>query len=60
MISTTGTTIEHYLEWVRDEVEKRTWGKVSIDITVCNGQITRVDRGAIDTDQIPLKRTVDI
>lgn len=54
--STTGTTIETYLGWIREELAKREYGKVSIEFTICNGQITRVDRTALDTDQIPLQR----
>jgi len=54
MTSTTGTTIEGYLQWIRDEVEKREYGSVIIDFTICSGQITMVKKTSMDAEKIPL------
>lgn len=56
MVSTTGTSIDSYLNWVRNEIEKKQWGEVSVVFTINNGQVTFVKKGSIDTDQIPLKK----
>jgi len=56
MISTTGTSIETYLQWVKDEIEKKKWGEVSINFTICNKQVTDVRKGSFDSDHFPLKK----
>lgn len=56
MISTTGTTIKSYLSWVENELNKKTWGEVSINFTICNGQVTDVRKGSFDSDHFPLKK----
>lgn len=56
MISTTGTTIEGYLEWARRELEKKEYGEVSLNFTVCAGQVTDVRKGSFDSDHYPLKK----
>jgi len=56
MTSTTGTTIETYLQWVKKELEKKTWGEVSINFVICNGQVTDVRKGSFDSEHFPLKK----
>lgn len=56
MISTTGTTIENYLGWAKNEIEKKQFGEVSLIFTITAGQVTYVQKGSIDKDQIPLKK----
>jgi hypothetical protein len=54
MISTTGTTIESYLEWVRKELEKKEYGEVSIKFTITRSQVTDVRKESVDTEHTPL------
>ena len=54
MISTTGTTIESYIAWLRNELESKSWGEVAIRLTICNGQVTDVRRESIETEHIPM------
>jgi hypothetical protein len=56
MISTTGTTIDSYLSWVKKELEKKQWGEVSINFTICGGQVTDVRKGSFDSDHFPMKK----
>jgi hypothetical protein len=56
MITTTGTSLETYLEWAKREVEKKHWGSVGIKFTVCNGQIVDVEKASIDKDHFQMKR----
>ena len=56
MTSTTGTSIESYLEWVRREVEKKDYGEVSICFTICNRQLTMARKGSFDNDKFELKK----
>jgi hypothetical protein len=56
MISTTGTSIESYLQWVKSEIEKKSWGEVEIKFTICNKQVTDVRKGSFDSDHFPLKK----
>lgn len=56
MISTTGTNIESYLAWAKEEIEKKNYGEVSISFKICSGQITSVIKSSIDNEQIPLKK----
>jgi len=56
VISTTGTSIESYLEWVKNEIEKKSWGEVEIKFTICNKQVTDVRKGSFDSDHFPLKK----
>jgi hypothetical protein len=58
MISSTGTSIESYLLWVKKELEKKTWGEVSIQFTVCNSQITDVRKGSFDSEHFPMKKGI--
>jgi hypothetical protein len=54
--STTGTTIESYLSWVKSELEKKDYGEVSIEFTICNKQIVKVRKGSFDNEQYQLKK----
>jgi hypothetical protein len=56
MTSTTGTSINSYLEWVKNELEKKNYGEVSIQFTVCAGQVTDVRKGSFDNDHFQLKK----
>jgi acetolactate synthase small subunit len=56
MTSTTGTSIENYLSWVKNELEKKDYGEVSITFTITRGQITDVKKGSIDTEHHPLQK----
>jgi len=55
MISTTGTTIETYLDWVKKELGKKDYGEVSIVFTVVRGQVTDVKKTSMDSEHTPLK-----
>ena len=56
MISTTGTTIETYLSWIKEEIESKEYGDVSIEFTICAGQITKVRKGSFDNDKFELRK----
>jgi len=56
MISTTGTTIESYLKWVKEEIEKKKYGEVSINFIVNNSQIVDVKKVSMDSEHFPLKK----
>jgi hypothetical protein len=56
MVSTTGTSIENYLSWVKNEIEKKDFGEVSIVFTICNSQIVDVEKGSKDKDHFQLKK----
>jgi len=57
MISTTGTTIQSYLSWVKDELNKKKYGEVSIRFIITNGQVTDVRTESVDKDHFNLKRS---
>jgi hypothetical protein len=54
--STTGTTIDTYLARVKNELDKRAYGKVGIVFTVTNGQVTDVEFTATDRDHYPMAK----
>jgi len=56
MTSTTGTSIETYLDWVKKEIEKKQWGEVSIVFTICAHQVVDVEKGSKDKDHYPMKK----
>lgn len=56
MISTTGTSIQSYLDWVKDELEGKDYGEVTIKFTVCRGQVTDVRKESVETEHTPLKK----
>lgn len=55
MNSTTGTSIESYLDWLKVELEKKSYGEVSIQFTITRGQVTDVRKSSVDKDHFPLK-----
>jgi len=57
MISTTGTTIENYLAWLRDELANKQYGEVSLMFKVCRGQIVGVEKASKDTEVIGLQKS---
>lgn len=56
MITTTGSTIENYMTWVRRELDGKQWGEVTITFVVTKGQVTDVRRTSIDTEHLPLAK----
>ena len=56
MISTTGTSINEYLEWARREIEKKSYGNVSLNFTICNNQVVDVEKGSIDREHYPMRK----
>jgi len=54
IMSTTGTSIESYLDWVRKELTKKDYGEVSIVFTVTRGCVTDVKKNSMDSEHIPL------
>lgn len=55
IVSTTGSSIESYLDWIRNELEKKNYGEVNISFVITRGQVTSVKKTSIDIDQTPLK-----
>lgn len=56
MTSTTGTTIDTYLDWVRRELSKKEFGEVTISFTVTRKQVTDVKKTSMDWDHTPLAK----
>jgi hypothetical protein len=56
MISTTGTSIESYLDWAKNEIDKKEYGEVSLKFIICSGQIVKVEKMSLDNDKFELKR----
>jgi hypothetical protein len=54
MNSTTGTSIENYLEWIKKELSKKNYGEVSITFTVTRGQVTDVKKISMDSEHTQL------
>ena len=54
MITTTGTSIDSYLDWVKKELTKKNYGEVSISFVVSRGQVTDVRKTSMDNDHTPL------
>jgi hypothetical protein len=59
MISTTGTSIETYLGWVRKELDKKDYGEVTISFVVTAKQISDVRMVSMDHDHFVLKKKED-
>jgi len=57
-MSTTGTSIQSYLEWIKKELEKKDFGEVSITFTVIQGQVSDVKKTSVDKDHIQIKPKV--
>lgn len=56
MTSTTGTSIEQYLEWARKEIEKKNYGEVSINFIINNGYVVDVKKVSMDHEHFQLKK----
>jgi len=54
MITTTGTSVIAYLDWVKRELEKKRWGSVGITFTICNGQVVDVEKASVDKDHFQM------
>jgi len=54
MISTTGTSIESYLDWLRTELRSKDYGEVAIEFTITKGQVTDVRKRTMDSEHYPL------
>lgn len=54
--SSTGTSIDAYIDWLKGELTKKNYGEVSIKFTVCRHQITDVRKESVDLDHTPLKK----
>jgi len=55
MVSTTGTSIEDYLDWVARELAGKEYGEVAIEFVVKRGQVTDVRKRSVDADHFPLQ-----
>ena len=56
MTSTTGTTVEGYLAWVKQQLEKKTYGEVGIHFKIYDGKVTDVRKESVDTEHYQLPR----
>lgn len=56
MVTTTGTSIDAYLDWVRKELVKKNYGEVSICFVVNRGQVTDVRKTSMDNEHTPLNK----
>jgi len=54
MTSTTGTSIEAYLEWAKHEIEKKSWGEVALTFTINNKQVVDVKKVSMDHEHFAL------
>ena len=56
---TMGATVESIIEqcsqWLAQEIVKRRYGKLTIEIIVCSGQVTLINKTIADTVKIPLQ-----
>ncbi len=55
MISTTGSNIETYFEWIGEELEKRKYGRVYIEFIVQDGVLVRVIKNSEDSENLAQK-----
>jgi len=53
-VASTGTIIEDCMAWLRTEIDRREWGTVNVNFTICARQITQIKRSATDTDKIQM------
>ena len=52
MISTTGTSIDGYLQWLKRELDRKEYGEVSLRFTIHQGKITLVKKESIDSEKV--------
>jgi hypothetical protein len=55
VVSTTGTSIGDYLDWVARELSEKEYGEVAIEFIVKRGQVTDVRKRSVDADHFPLQ-----
>jgi hypothetical protein len=49
-VSTTGTSIDAYLSWLREKLDTVEWGEVSITFCINNGFVNHVKKGVSETE----------
>lgn len=54
--TTTGTSIESYLSWVKNELDKKEYGEVSITFTIHDKQVVDVKKMSVDNEHFPLRK----
>lgn len=54
--STTGTSIDSYLDWVKREVAKKDFGEVSIKLVVRDRRVVDVRKESVDTEHFCAKK----
>ena len=55
-VSTTGTTIENYIDWMLRETAFKEYGEASLKFVICRGQVVKVEKQSLATEQIPLQK----
>ena len=53
--TTTGTSIETYIDWLKSELEKKDYGEVSITFVITRGQVTDVKKISMDNEHHALQ-----
>lgn len=53
-LSTTGTSIASYLDWIVNELERKKYGEVSITFVLNRGKVVDVIKQSVDKDHYPL------
>ena len=53
--TTTGTSIENYLSWVKNELDKKEYGEVSISFIIHAKQVVDVKKVSADNEHFPLR-----
>jgi hypothetical protein len=56
MTTTTGTSIESYLDWAKKEIETKSYGEVNITFIINCGKVVDVKKVSMDHDHFPLDR----
>lgn len=55
MISTTGTSIKKYLDWVETELKAKEFGEVSIKFVVRDHKVVDVRKESVETEHYSSK-----
>lgn len=56
LTSSTGTSIQSYLDWVKKELDKKSWGEVTISFTVNKGIVVDVKKTSMDHEHYQLPK----
>lgn len=56
IVCTTGTSIENYLTWVKNEIAKKDYGEVTIVFTINSHQVVDVKKSSMDHDHYVLAK----